>query len=239
MSDAGYRVAHAQGVVRITLCRPEAGNKISLPLLHELAHTLSAADADPQVRAVTLQAEGADFCLGRDNSGEKRDGLSVHERHTQFIQPILDFYAAVEHCSVPLVSLVQGRALGFGCALAAACDVTLATDSARFALPEILHGIPPTLAMSALQPMVGRKALMYLVYGAKEVDAFAAQRIGLVSHVVTADELQSEATALITAMASRPRVINAAVKEYARTDSAAGSAISSRLAGLLMAVVRS
>jgi len=239
MGDAAHRVVHAEGVIHITLCRPEAGNKIALPLLRELTHALSAADADPQVRVVTLQAEGEDFCLGRDNSGEKREGLSAHERYAQFIRPILDFYAAVEHCSVPVVSLVQGRALGFGCALAAACDVTLAADSARFALPEILHGIPPTLAMSALQPMVGRKALTHLVYSAREVDAFAAQRIGLVSHVVMADELQSEASTLIAAMASRPRAINAAVKEYARMDPAAGSATSRRMAGLLMAVVRS
>src|SRR3546814_7438077 len=90
--------------------------------------------------------------------------------------PILGVYDAFRRLPVPVLTLVQGRALGFGCAMVGASDVAIAAASARFALPEMKHGIPPTLAISALVPRVAAKTVADLVYSAEEIDASSAFR---------------------------------------------------------------
>jgi enoyl-CoA hydratase/carnithine racemase len=81
----------------------------------------------------------------------------------QVLQPILDVYDAISAAPQPVICVVQGAAYGFGCATAAACDITIAADVATFRLPEMTHDLPPTLAMSALMTKVPRKALAWMV----------------------------------------------------------------------------
>ena len=90
---------------------------------------------------------------------------------------ILWVYRAARECPVPLIAVVQGRAFGFGSGLVGACDVALADAGARFALPEMDKGIPPTLVMCALAD-VNRKALVEMVYSCEAVDASTALAIG-------------------------------------------------------------
>ena len=70
---------------------------------------------------------------------------------------------------VPIIAVVHGRALGFGCAIAAACDITLAGDKAKFQVPEMAHNILPTMVMSSFVDRVPRKAMSYLVYSTAEI----------------------------------------------------------------------
>lgn len=228
-----------EGVGRITLARPSDGNTIGLAMLRGLNAAFDALSADSQVRVIVLDAQGSDFCRGRDNRGENRQGLSTYGLHQGFMQPILDLYAVIERCPVPTICVVQGPALGFGCALAGVCDITLAAKSATFALPEILHGIPPTLALSALRSRVGLKALAWLVHSGASIDATTAQVFGLVSKVSEDGTLASEAASLISAMATRPRLVNATIKEFSMLGGGTDRALASRYAGLLMAVNRS
>jgi enoyl-CoA hydratase len=133
----------------------------------------------------------------------------------------------LKECPVPTVSLVQGIAYGFGCALAGACDIVLAAKSARFRLPEMGRGLPPTLAMSALWEKISTRGLAYLVYSTAEIDAQTAQTMGLVSAVAADGELDQRAGALTAAVAAQPLDAIRAVKEYlklAPTMSAAGRA---------------
>src|SRR5262249_60331431 len=67
-------------------------------------------------------------------------------------------------CEIPVIGVVRGRAFGFGCAIAAVCDITLAADTAKFQVPEMAHNIMPTMVMSALVDRVPRKAMTYLVW---------------------------------------------------------------------------
>jgi enoyl-CoA hydratase/carnithine racemase len=238
-TGAGFECSARAGIGRLCLARPEHGNTISLAMVHDLQSALAELAADPNVSAILLEAQGEDFCLGRDGKGESREGLSTYAIHQQFMTPILDLYAVIDRCELPVVAVVQGRAFGFGCALAAACDITLAGESAQFALPEILHGIPPTLAMSALRSRVPAKALAYLVHSAQAVDAHTAREFGLVSQVMPDSRLREEADALLAAMANRQRVVNATVKEFAALGPGTERALAGRFAGLLMAVNRS
>jgi len=95
-------------------------------------------------------------------------------------EPILDVYDAIGNARQPVVALVQGKAHGFGSAVAGACDLTIAADNARFRLPEMEKDLPPTLAISALMARVPRKALTWLVYSMEEIDAHAALQLGIV-----------------------------------------------------------
>ncbi|MBW1913236.1 MAG: enoyl-CoA hydratase/isomerase family protein, partial [Deltaproteobacteria bacterium] len=126
-----------------------------------------------------------------------------------------DLYGAFRNSPVPVIGVVQGKAIGFGCALAALCDITIASDQARFQLPEMAHNIMPTMAMSALADRVPIKALMYLVYSTDEIDAQTALTFGLVSKVVQADNLGAAVDCLVAALKKSPMPAVKAVKEYA------------------------
>ena len=71
---------------------------------------------------------------------------------------VFNCYGAFRRCEIPVIGVVKGRAFGFGCAIAAVCDITLAADSAKFQVPEMAHNIMPTMVMSALVDRVPRKA---------------------------------------------------------------------------------
>ncbi len=99
-------------------------------------------------------------------------------------EPILNVYDEIAAAPQPVVCAVQGLAHGFGCAIATACDISIAADGARFKLPEMEKDLPPTLAISAMMARVPRKALTFMVYSMTEIDAHTALQLGIVSAVV-------------------------------------------------------
>jgi enoyl-CoA hydratase len=200
-------------VSRITLNRPEIGNRVSDAMAAQLADRIDAAAKDS--RLIVFKGAGEEFCLGREAMGQRAPSTEAYELREQ-IEVIFNCYDAFRRSKVPVIGAVQGRALGFGCALAALCDITLAGDKARFQLPEMAHHIMPTIAMSALIDRVARKALMHLVYSAEEIDARQALSIGLVSSVVPGDQLESQVDRLVGTLRKRPLPALMAVKEYAR-----------------------
>ena len=125
--------------------------------------------------------------------GPVLEAYGVRERS----DTIFNLYGAFRNAKVPIIGVVQGRAVGLGCALAALCDITIASDRARFQLPEMSHRIMPTIAMSALVDRVPRKAATYLVYSTQEIDAHKALTFGLVSNVVPATELDTAVANLV------------------------------------------
>ncbi len=186
---------------RITLNRPRQGNLVSPRMMLGLAGHVQKVSATRGWRAVVIRGNGKDFCLGREPKpvpGGSTD--TAHAAHESVMQVILDVYRAFRACPVPVVAAVQGRAHGFGCGLAGACDVVIAADDARFALPEMAKGIPPTLVMCALAD-VNRKALVEMVYSCREVDAAAALASGIVSRVVPAAELDGALQQLLDPLA--------------------------------------
>ena len=202
-------------ILRVTLNRPDAGNGVSDDMAAELAGILDRAADTSQF--VVLRGAGSDFCAGRaHNRGGAPEGppeaLALRRRN----EVVFNCYGAFRRSPIPIVGVVQGRAIGFGCALAALCDITIASDAAKFQLPEMGHNIMPTMAMSALVDRVPRKALMYLVYSTAVIGAERALSFGLVSEVVPAAELDETVQALCAALVKAPRPATLAVKEYTR-----------------------
>ncbi len=202
-------------ILRVTLNRPDAGNGVSDDMAAGLAGILDRAADTSQ--CVVLRGAGPDFCTGRaHNRGGAPEGppeaLALRRRN----EVVFNCYGAFRRAPIPIVGVVQGRAVGFGCALAALCDITIASDAAKFQLPEMGHNIMPTMAMSALVDRVPRKALMYLVYSTAVIGAERALSFGLVSEVVPAAGLDEAVRALCAALVKAPRPATLAVKEYAQ-----------------------
>ena len=113
-----------------------------------------------------------------------------------------------------MIAVIEGRAMGYGAAIAALCDVSFASDMATFNIPEIAHSVMPTMVMSAVYDRMNRNAILWMAYSADFIDAQRALSYGLVSTVVTSDKLGEEAERFCQLLLSRPRPAILGLKEY-------------------------
>jgi enoyl-CoA hydratase len=202
-------------ILHVTLNQPERGNAVSDAMVAELTGIIEGAEKTSSV--VVLRGAGKDFCIGRATMGAAPQGNpDAYERRT-FSDVVFDCYGALRNAKVPVIAVVQGRALGFGCAVAAACDITLASDKAVFQVPEMAHNILPTMVMSSFVDRVPRKAISYLVYSTAEISPERALSFGIVSDVVPAAKLDEAVATLCAAILKAPRPAILGVKEYVKT----------------------
>ncbi len=209
-----------QDITRITLNRPDDGNRISNEMGGRLVEMF--AEAEKHSKLILLRGAGADFCLGRvpptpPPGAPPGTRPSALQSRAFISEPPLRLYAAFRQTRIPIVGAVQGGAESVGCSAAALCDVTVAGDDAHFRLPEMIHNIPPTLAMSALIDRISRKTISYMVLTSDELDAETAMRLGIVNKVVPAGELDAEVERIIAILSSRAAASLRAVKEYLRS----------------------
>jgi enoyl-CoA hydratase len=201
-------------ILRITLNRANEGNAMSDAMATELTRLLDGAA--PTSRLVVLRGAGADFCIGRASMGQRpstRPEALVWRRQSDVI---FGCYAAFRRAAIPIVCVVEGRARGFGCAIAGLADITLAAETATFQIPEMAHNIMPTMVLSALIDRVPRKALTYLVYSTATIGAERARECGLVSEVAPAAELGKLTQNVCDAILKAPPPAAEGVKEYLR-----------------------
>jgi enoyl-CoA hydratase len=202
-------------VLEITLNRPEIGNAASDAMAVELTKLLLGAGESSEI--VVLRGAGDDFCVGRETMGKRPpgqqpDALELRRRN----DVVFNCYGAFRRCEIPVIGVVRGRAFGFGCAIAAVCDITLAADSARCQVPEMAHNIMPTMVMSALVDRVPRKAMTYLVWSTAVVSPPRAREAGIVSEIFPAAELDAAVDALCEQIMKAPRPARVGCKDYAR-----------------------
>ena len=222
------------GVVTLTLNRPDVGNRLTNEMALDLRRIIGEA---ANSRVIVVRGAGDNFCLGRELPPEAHGQLSATEAKRIHTEPILTLCAAFENSPVPIVGVIQGKAMGGATAIAAMCDITLASDDAVFQLPEMHHGIPPCLAMSALARRVPRKAIVHMVYSTDPIGADAALSLGLVSRVVPRAQLDAAASALVDKIVHYAPPAVAAVKQYMRFAPDLESAAAAELAGNLLANV--
>jgi enoyl-CoA hydratase len=201
-------------ILRITLNRPETGNAVSDEMAGELAQLLTIKARD--FRLVALRGAGADFCVGRA-TGRARLAAPEALQRRRSTEVIFNCYGAFRETPVPVVGLVQGKALGFGCSIAALCDVTIATEDATFQIPEMSHGTMPTMVMSSLVDRLPRKVISHLVYTSAAISAERALSFGIASDIVRADLADAYFEETCAAILRAPPPATLGVKEYLRT----------------------
>ena len=202
-------------VLEVTLNRPQIGNAASDAMAIELAKLLLGAGESADI--VVLRGAGEDFCVGRETMGKRPPGAPPEAFELRRRNDVVfNCYGAFRRCEIPVIGVVRGRAFGFGCAIAAVCDITLAADTAKFQVPEMAHNIMPTMVMSALVDRVPRKALTYLVWSTAVVSAQRAREAGIVSEVFPAAELDAAVEALCKQIMQAPRPARVGCKDYAR-----------------------
>ena len=202
-------------ILEIILNRPGDGNAATDAMAAELTGIIARESANAHF--IILRGAGNDFCVGRATMGKPPAAPQEALDRKLAYDVIFDCYDAFRRSPVPIVGVVQGRALGFGCALAALCDITVASDAAVFQVPEMAHNILPTMVMSSLIDRVPRKALASLVYSTAAISAQRALSMGLISEVVPAGELEPKVQALCDALLKEPRAAVVGAKEYARS----------------------
>jgi enoyl-CoA hydratase len=236
----GFKLEKTGAVLRLTLDRPEVGNMITLAMLADIAAAISAAGRDPDVKAIAVSSAGEDFCRGRDPKGApEAQRMTAMEMRSALIEPILGLYSAVRGAEVPVVAAVQGTVNGLGCGLAAVCDVTIAADSARFALPEMRANLPPTLAMLAHLDRIPSKSLLWMVLSADHITADRALNLGLVSDVVGEDALEAAFERFLETLESYHRPSLATCKSYLQKARGIEYGAANDLAGNMLSVVLS
>ncbi len=210
-------ITESNGITRITLNRPAEGNLLQLDDVRDLAAAVTAAGTINDARAIVIAANGTDFCRGRGAGPATATKPTSVQIRARVIDPILAAYRSIYDSPVPVIAAVHGPALGFGCAIASACDVLIASDRARFSLPEMEKNLPPTLAMSAHLRRVAPKMTAYLVLSLDEIDAHRAAMVGLASVVVPHATFAQAVDKLTATIASRHPTALRAIKEYLRS----------------------
>ncbi|MDH4095275.1 MAG: enoyl-CoA hydratase/isomerase family protein [Betaproteobacteria bacterium] len=195
------------GAVRVlTLNRPEKRNALNTALTQALLDALRAADADESVACVVLTGAGQGFCAGAD--------LAEFKDLTPEKQPLVEaraeltmqLHLAFPKLTKPVVTAINGAAMGGGAGLAIAGDLAVMAEGATLGYPETRHGIVAAIVMANLVRQAGRKAAFELVALGEPVSAQRALQLGLVNRVAPAAQLMDESLALAGKLAavSRP-----------------------------------
>jgi enoyl-CoA hydratase/carnithine racemase len=189
-------------VALLTIDREERRNALSWALARELRAGLAAAKGDDEVRVVVLTGAGTKaFCAGADLEGMAAgaDFTDLHDARGELADLFRDLYALGK----PTIAKVRGFALAGGFGLALACDLVVAADDAVFGTPEVTVGLwPHMITVPMLRAMAPKRALELMLTG-RRVDALEADRIGFVTRVVPAGDLDEVVAALAAELASR------------------------------------
>ena len=179
-------------VARITLNRPEKRNALNDAVISGIKEGLRNAAADKNVRVVVISGAGKDFCSGADLSAlQKIAGASVAE-NSEDARLLLELFLLIRGLQVPVVAAVTGRALAGGCGLATACDLVLASASARFGYPEVKIGFVPAMVMAILRRNVSEKRAFELITRGAEISADEAREFGLVNQVFADESFEAD-----------------------------------------------
>lgn len=235
MTQPTIRIDYHGAEARLTLAHGASGNALTLPDIRQAREAIAQAAAKPGVRVLRLCAEGDTFCVGRAPEGGPPSGQPTSEDlRARLIAPILDLYRALHTLDIVSVAQVQGDAHGLGCALVSACDIAVASRTARFSLPEMTKDLPPTLALSALGRKVHPKVAASMVLGLATLSADDAVRAGIVGEVVEPSELARRVDDIVAQIGARHTLALATVKRYLRAAQAPDFDVNAEMAASML-----
>jgi enoyl-CoA hydratase len=211
----------AEGVVMLTLNRPEFGNGVVVEMAHELMRAFNEFEADRGVRVLILTGAGRQFCAGADLHAFKRyleERLPIEQEpfNARVLFPVTQRLVALR---MPVIAAINGGATAGGLDLAMACDLRIASTKAKLGETYINVGLPPGNGGSYFLPrLLGSGLAAELAFTGDVIDGERALAIGLINRLVEPESLIEEATSLATRIAAKPARALEATKQALRTS---------------------
>ena len=189
------------------LNQPETYNSLNKILLKELRTFVHEASKNPEVRCIAISGRGKAFCSGQNLKEALSLGNAEDDRIIQRI--VIDYYnplvKEIAHAKKPVVSLVNGAAVGAGAMLALICDISLATESSYFSQAFVNIGlIPDTGGTYWLPKLLGRQQANYLAFTGKKLSATEAKNMGLIADVFPDENFMESAMEVLTTLSNLP-----------------------------------
>lgn len=184
-------------IARIVLNRPEKRNALNDELIAEIKRGLKQASDDKNVRAIVISGAGRDFCSGADLSALQKIAQASMSDNADDARSLLDLFLQIRQIRVPVIAAVRGRALAGGSGLATACDLVLASETARFGYPEVKIGFVPAMVLAILRRNVSEKRAFELITRGEEIDAAYAKEIGLINQVFSDQTFDDDVNAYL------------------------------------------
>jgi len=178
-------------ILTLALNRPEKRNALNDALINSLKTELKTADTDETLNAIVIKGAGKDFCSGADLSALQKIAESDVLDNLWNAENLMELFALIRKIKIPVIAAVQGRALAGGCGLATACDIVLASRSARFGYPEVKIGFVPAMVMAILRRNLSEKKSFELITQGFDFTAEEALQMNLINRIF-ADETFDE-----------------------------------------------
>ncbi|MDA1336442.1 MAG: enoyl-CoA hydratase-related protein [Bacteroidetes bacterium] len=213
MSQTLIEAESNEGVLTLTICRPEALNALNQTVIAQLAEAIENAQSDSNIRVILLTGSGPKaFVAGADIKEfadfNARQGKELARKGQELL------FNRIERSAKPVIAAINGFALGGGLELALACHVRIAASGARMGLPEVSLGVIPGYGGTQRLPqLVGKGKALEMILTAQMVTADEAHQWGLVNAVVSPEELMSAANQMAKAMMKNsPKAIQTAIQ---------------------------
>jgi enoyl-CoA hydratase/carnithine racemase len=207
------KIDRASNVLTLTMARADKKNALTNEMYGVLADAITAAETDPETRAIVIRGEGDMFTAGNDviEFAGVATGAVTGERH------VSRFLQAMTRATRPLVAAVQGRAVGIGTTMLLHCDFVVLAENALLSTPFVNLALVPEAASSLLMPLRIGHARAYEMFALGElVDARSALQLGVANRVVPLERLHAEAASVAARLSKLPAGALAATKRLMR-----------------------
>jgi methylglutaconyl-CoA hydratase len=213
------RIEREDGVLRLTLDRPEKRNALNAPLIEALHAALERADLDADVRVVVIRGTGRDFCAGADLDELLASAELEPAANEAAALRLGMLFSRMRSLPKPVLAAVQGRALAGGAGLVTACDLAVAGAGAQVGYPEIQRGFVPAMVLTLLRRAAGEKVALDLALTGRVLGADEAREAGLLARVVPNAALEDEVSTLAATLArSSPSALSLTKQPFDRLD---------------------
>jgi enoyl-CoA hydratase/carnithine racemase len=223
------------GVRWVALDRPASKNALTHEVNARIIEAFDGAAADRTVRCVVLTGKGGSFCSGLDlKAAASGAGGTLEEAEANMRKYFHGMIRAVRRLEKPVIALVDGAAVGYGCDLALTCDVRIGTERARFGEVFVRRGLMPDGGGTFTLPrLVGLGKALELMYTGDSVNAEEALRLGLVNRLIASAEAEAHTWELAKRIAAGPPLVYAAIKRsvYAALSSTFDEALENEVKG--------
>ena len=213
MSYETLDIERQGAVATVWMNRPEVFNAFNEQLIDDLAAACGALEDDAGVRVVVLAGRGRHFSAGADLNWMQRASACTEAENLADARKFAAMLQALSGLSKPTIARVQGAALGGGTGLAAACDMVVAADNAQFSTSEVKFGIIPAVISPYVLRAIGPRHALRYFQTAEKFSAAEAKAIGLVSELVTLDELDAGVAKLVQSLLTGGPLAQQAAKD--------------------------